>query len=65
MSQDSLEAIPSVRGLAKNEDGLVLPLGEDEEEQIELLKDEVLAPPLLYPFPCSLCLPVCPSKWRS
>ena len=40
-----------MRGLAKNEDGLVLPLGDDEEEQIELLKDEVLAPPFALSFP--------------
>ncbi len=30
-----------MRYLAKNEDSLVLPLSDDEEAQLEILKDEV------------------------
>lgn len=39
--QEDLEAIMNVRGLVKDSDGLVLPLDEEEEEQIEFLKEEV------------------------
>eukprot|EP01036_Dinobryon_divergens_P025005 gene25005-33509_t len=37
---EDLEAIQSVRYLAKNEDELVLPLSEEEEAQLEILKEE-------------------------